>query len=72
MNLIKLKYGILLMILLMQIGMTGIFIAGAVIVGFAVLNEPGITTFIYGCGLMYAAVLKVVTAFRRTKIVYIQ
>lgn len=56
----------------MVYGMTGILIAGAVVIGYAVLNEPGITTFIYGCGLMYAAVLRIASAFRRTKVVYIQ
>lgn len=56
----------------MTYGVTDILIAVAVILGNAVFKEPVITTYIYGAGLMYAAVLRIVSAFRRTKIVYIQ
>lgn len=56
----------------MAYGVADILIAVAVILGNAVFKEPSITTYIYGAGLMYTAVLKIASAFRRTKIVYIQ
>lgn len=56
----------------MAYGVTNILIAIAVIVGNAVFKEPRVTTYIYGIGLMYSAVLRIITAVRRTRIVYIQ
>lgn len=56
----------------MAYGVTNVLIAIAVIVGNTVYNEPLVTTYIYGAGLMYTAVLRIITAVRRTKIVYIQ
>ena len=56
----------------MAYGVTNILIAIAVILGNAVFKEPLVTTYIYGAGLMYSAVLRIFTAVRRTKIVYIQ
>lgn len=56
----------------MAYGVTNILIAAAVIAGNAVFNEPRITTYVYGAGLMYTAVLRIASAFKRTKIVYIQ
>lgn len=56
----------------MAYGVTGILIAIAVILGNAVFKEPLVTTYVYGAGLMYTAVLRIVSAFKRTRIVYIQ
>ena len=56
----------------MAYGVTDILIAAAVILGNAVFKEPLVTTYIYGAGLMYTAVLRIASAFKRTRIVYIQ
>ena len=56
----------------MAYGVTNVLLAIAIIVGNVVYKEPLVTTYIYGAGLMYTAVLRIVTAFKRTKIVYIQ
>lgn len=56
----------------MAYGVTNVLMAAAVIVGSTVLKQPRITIYVYGAGLMYSAVLRIITAFKRTKIVYIQ
>lgn len=56
----------------MAYGVTNVLLAVAVIVGSAILKQPRITIYVYGAGLMYSAVLRIVSAFKRTKIVYIQ
>ena len=43
-----------------------------VVVGSVVFREPFITVGIYGAGLIYSAVLRIASAFKRTDIVYIQ
>ena len=52
----------------MYIGLSAI----AVVVGSTVFKQPVITIYIYGAGLIYTAVLRIASAFRRTRIVYIQ
>ena len=42
------------------------------LVGSVVFREPLITVGIYGAGLIYSAVLRIASAFKRTDIVYIQ
>jgi uncharacterized membrane protein HdeD (DUF308 family) len=56
----------------MAYGVTNVLLAIAVIVGSAVFKEPRIVIYIYGAGLMYSAVLRIASAFKRTRIVYIQ
>lgn len=56
----------------MLYGATGILLAAAVVISGAVYKSPLITTYIYGAGLVYSAILRVINAFRRTEIVYIQ
>lgn len=56
----------------MAYGVMNVLLAAAVIVGSAVFREPRIVIYIYGVGLMYSAVLRIATAFKRTRIVYIQ
>lgn len=56
----------------MAYGVTNVLLAAAVIVGSAVFRQPVIVIYIYGAGLMYSAVLRIASAFRRTRIVYIQ
>lgn len=56
----------------MAYGVTNILIAAAVVVGSAVYKQPLVMTYIYGAGLMYSAVLRIASAFKRTNIVYIQ
>ncbi len=56
----------------MAYGVTNVLMAIAVVVGSTVFKQPVITIYIYGAGLIYTAVLRIASAFRRTRIVYIQ
>lgn len=56
----------------MAYGVTNILLAAAIVVGSTVFGQPLVTIYIYGAGLMYSAVLRIVSAFKRTDIVYIQ
>jgi len=56
----------------MAFGVTNVLLAIAVVVGSVVFREPLITVGIYGAGLIYSAVLRIASAFKRTDIVYIQ
>ena len=56
----------------MAFGVTNVLLAVAVVVGTVVFREPFITVGIYGAGLIYSAVLRIASAFKRTDIVYIQ
>ena len=53
-------------------GVANVLIAIALIVFTAVFKHPRFATDIYGSGLIYTGVLRIVSAFRRTNIVYIQ
>lgn len=54
----------------MAFGVTNVLLAIAVVVGSVVFREPLITVGIYGAGLIYSAVLRIASAFKRTDIVY--
>ena len=56
----------------MAYGVTQLLMAIAVLVTGAVMKQPIVTAYIYGFGLMYSALLRIISAFRRTAIVYIQ
>ena len=56
----------------MTYGVTNILIALAVVLGAALFRQPVVVIYIYGAGLMYSAVLRIASAFKRTNIVYIQ
>lgn len=56
----------------MAYGVTNVLLAAAVIIGTVVFRQPRVTIYIYGAGLMYSAVLRIISAFKPTKIVYIQ
>lgn len=56
----------------MAYGVTNILLAAAVIVSSAVYGQPRVVIYVYGVGLMYSAVLRIISAFKRTRIVYIQ
>lgn len=56
----------------MAYGVTNVLLAAAVVVSAAVFKQPLVTIYIYGAGLMYSAVLRIASAFKRTSIVYIQ
>lgn len=56
----------------MAYGVTNVLMAVAVIIGTIILKEPRITIYIYGSGLIYTGILRIASAFRRTRIVYIQ
>ena len=56
----------------MAYGVTNVLIAATVILAGAVFKKPVVVTYVYGAGLMYSAVLRIASAFKRTKIVYIQ
>ena len=56
----------------MAYGVTGVLLAVAVVISGVVYKSPLITTYIYGAGLIYSALLRIAGAFRRTEIVYIQ
>ena len=53
-------------------GINNLLIAVAVLVGNLVFKSVGIVIMIYGAGLAYTACVRIVTAFRKTAIVYIQ
>jgi len=56
----------------MAYGVTNVLMAAAVIIGAAVFKQPLVMTYVYGAGLMYSAVLRIISAFKKTGIVYIQ
>lgn len=56
----------------MAYGVTEVLLAVAVVISGVVYKSPLITTYIYGAGLIYSALLRIAGAFRRTEIVYIQ
>ena len=53
-------------------GITDVAIAAALLfTGFS-MRRPDITVYVYAAGLFYSAILRMISAFRRTAIVYIQ
>lgn len=56
----------------MAYGVTNVLLAAAVIAGSTVFRQPRVMLYVYGAGLMYTAVVRIISAFRQTKIVYIQ
>ena len=56
----------------LMFGITQLLLAVAVIVSGIVMRQPVFTAQIHAIGLMYSAVLMIISAFRRTAIVYIQ
>ena len=53
-------------------GVADILMAAAVVISGVIYKYPVITIYLYGAGLIYTAVLRIISAFRRTDIVYIQ
>lgn len=53
-------------------GLTSIIMVGAVLIGGLPLHSIRIVVYIYGAGLIYSGLVRIVSAFRRTSIVYIQ
>ena len=53
-------------------GVTDILIGVALIVTGYVMSMPDITVYVYAAGLVYSAIIRIIDAFRRTAIVYVQ
>ena len=53
-------------------GSTSIALAAAVIIGWLVMHSALIAVYVYAGGLIYSAGVRIVIAFRKTAIVYIQ
>lgn len=53
-------------------GVTNVLIGVILIVTGYVMSLPDITVYIYAAGLIYSAILRIIDAFRRTAIVYVQ
>jgi len=53
-------------------GVADILMAATVVISGVIYKSPVITIYLYGAGLIYTAVLRIISAFRRTDIVYIQ
>ena len=53
-------------------GVTNVFLALVLIAGGFVMHSLLTVIYIYAGGLIYAGIVRIVTAFRRTSIVYIQ
>lgn len=49
-----------------------VMLPAAVIAGGLFYGNTTLAAYIYGAGLIYSAVLRIISAFRRTDIVYIQ
>lgn len=53
-------------------GVTDVLLGTAVIVSGFFMHELSIAVYVYAAGLVYSAILRMLAAFRRTAIVYIQ
>lgn len=53
-------------------GVTDVLIGVALIVTGYVMSNPDITVYVYAAGLVYSAIIRIIDAFRRTAIVYVQ
>lgn len=56
----------------MAIGVTNVLLALFIVIGGVVYKHADAAVLVYGAGLIYSAVLRIASAFRRTDIVYIQ
>lgn len=56
----------------MAYGVTFVLLAAAVVTAGVALDLPEVAAYVYGAGLIYSAILRIASAFRRTAIVYIQ
>ena len=56
----------------MAYGATNVLLAVAVIVFGVVYGQLRVAVWVYGAGLIYSAILRIASSFRRTEIVYIQ
>lgn len=56
----------------MAYGITNILLAAAVVICGVAFNQLRVAVWVYSIGLIYSSILRVITAFRKTAIVYIQ
>ena len=56
----------------MAYGITYILLAAAVVICGVAFNQLRVAVWVYSIGLIYSSILRVITAFRKTEIVYIQ
>lgn len=56
----------------MAYGITNILLAIAVVISGIVSSQIRVAVWIYSIGIIYSSILRLITAFRKTEIVYIQ
>ena len=56
----------------MAYGITNIFLAAAVLISGIAFNQLKVAVWAYAIGISYTAIMRIITAFRKTEIVYIQ
>ena len=56
----------------MAYGITNILLAAAVVISGIASEQLRVAVWIYSIGIIYSSILRIITAFRKTEIVYIQ
>ena len=56
----------------MAYGITNVLLAAAVVICGVAYNQLGVAVWVYSIGIIYSSILRIITAFRKTEIVYIQ
>ena len=56
----------------MAYGITNVLLAAAVVISGVAYNQLGVAVWVYSIGIIYSSILRIITAFRKTEIVYIQ
>ena len=56
----------------MTYGITNILLAAAVVICGIAFNRLRVAVWVYSIGIIYSSIMRIITAFRKTEIVYIQ